>query len=103
MWSADTDYETSDIVNQYWASRAKPTPQGEEPLKGEKRQTESIGKDFVIYFGRYKGEKLGDIPIGYLVWLKDNIPDKSAALEAALREMRGIEQGSVSRRIDWID
>lgn len=44
--------------------------------------------DIVMPFGKYKGEYVYDLPIGYLEWLYDNI------------ELRGDLQQAVSQAID---
>lgn len=34
--------------------------------------------DFIMPFGKYKGTRMGDLPVGYLKWLAENIDEKSA-------------------------
>lgn len=33
--------------------------------------------DFIMPFGKHKGTRMGDLPVGYLKWLAENIDEKS--------------------------
>jgi hypothetical protein len=34
-------------------------------------------EDIIIKFGKYRGERLGDLPLSYLKWLAENINEDS--------------------------
>jgi len=44
--------------------------------------------DSIFPWGKFKGQKLANVPASYLIWLKQNIepkaPNKRSAFEAAL-------------------
>jgi hypothetical protein len=40
----------------------------------------------IITFGKYKGTKISELTVDYLVWLKENIKDKTPEFENAIED-----------------
>src|SRR5262245_11283494 len=54
--------------------------------QGKGRRGAGGGRRVILPFGRYRGERLEDVPSGYLVWLLEEATLRSLALRAAIRE-----------------
>jgi uncharacterized protein (DUF3820 family) len=78
---------------------------GESSLQPEAPQApthHTSGADYVLTFGRHKGQKLSQVPTSYLRWLSENVTYPAPVLTAALFDLGFTKDVTTFMEVDWI-